>query len=75
MNKKEMRELSIKLTEAYKNIDQAWAVLRMMATATDAPEAPPAWVVRDTCSAIEDLLADSVLLIGEVGATIEGDIK
>jgi hypothetical protein len=75
MNKKQTIEASAKLSEAYQHLDHAWAVIRMMATATEAKESPPAWVVRDTCGAIEELIADSLLLIGEVGSEISKDIK
>lgn len=74
MKKSELKQINAQLIDAYAKTQQAWAMVRVLAHAAQFEEPPPPWAVRDTCSAIEDLIGDISILLFDSGATIEGDL-
>jgi hypothetical protein len=74
MKKSELKQINAQLIDAHTKTQQAWAMVRVLAHAAQHSEPPPPWAVRDTCSAIEDLMGDISILLFDSGATIEGDL-
>ena len=74
MKKSELKQINAQLIDAHTKTQNAWAMVRVLAHAAQYSEPPPPWAVRDTCSAIEDLLSEISGLLFESGYAIEGDL-
>lgn len=74
MKKAEFKLLDSKLIDAHGKTQTAWALVRVLVHAVQSSEPPPAWALRDTCSAIEDNLLEISDLLMECGIKIEGEL-
>jgi hypothetical protein len=74
MKKAELKTINENLIEAHTQTQNAWALVRVLAHAAQNKEPPPPWAVRDTCAAIEEILANVSGLLYQSGQTIEGGL-
>lgn len=74
MKKSEFKQLNENLEKLHVKIEQCLGIIRVLHIACNGEIDPPLWAVRDSTSAVDDLLLDAALLVCDCGEVIEGEI-